>query len=91
MPGFQAHFYDSCFGSCNMPLTLAWSTDARATYYDVRYSNSTSGVDTTYTTSGDGYTIDGPVSGDNICVAVRSGNAYGVSAWTPSYCGQTPY
>ena len=91
MTGFDANFNDSCIGSCNMPLTLTWSAVARATYYDIRYTNSTRGGDATYSTGGTGYTIDGPVSGDNVCVSMRAGNAYGASAWTQAFCGMAPY
>ncbi len=91
MAGFKALYNEYCFGACSMPLTVSWSAESGATSYDIHYTDSNGSVDTVYSTGGTSYTIDGPYSGDNICVSVRAANAYGASAWTPSYCGTTPY
>ena len=91
MTGFNALYNESCFGACSMPLTVSWSAESGATGYDIHYTDSNGNVNTVYSTGGTSYVIDGPYSGDDICVSVRAANAYGASAWTPSYCGTTPY
>ena len=91
MPGFKYTYNEYCFGACSMPLTVSWSAESGATSYDIHYTNSNGSVNTIYSTGGTSYVIDGPYSGDNICVSVRAANSYGASAWTASYCGAVPY
>ncbi|WP_441250527.1 serine/threonine-protein kinase [Kitasatospora sp. McL0602] len=91
MTSFNARFNNSCIGSCYMPLTLFWSAEPDATRYDIQYTNQTTHVSAVYSTANTTYTINGPISGDRICVALRAANQYGPSAWTETYCVDTPY
>lgn len=96
MKGYKVMYNNSCVGACSMPLTVSWSTVSGATSYDVHYTNKGSNftkknVDTVYSTGGTSYTINGPFSGDEICVAVRAANKYGPSAWAETWCGTVPY
>ncbi|MBB4951866.1 serine/threonine protein kinase [Kitasatospora gansuensis] len=91
MPGYNATFDHGCVGACDMPLTMTWSAQPDATRYDVRYDNQTRKVNTVYSTSGTSYHLTGPYSGDHVCIALRAANQYGASAWTETYCFDTPY
>ena len=96
MKGYKVTYDNSCVGACSMPLTVSWSTVSGATSYDIHYTNKGSNftkknVDTVYSTGGTSYTINGPFSGDEICVAVRAANKYGPSAWAETWCGTVPY
>ncbi|MFE3523187.1 protein kinase [Streptomyces sp. NPDC059161] len=96
MKSYKVMYDNSCVGACSMPLTVSWSTVSGATSYDVHYTNKGSNftkknVDTVYSTGGTSYTINGPFSGDEICVAVRAANKYGPSAWAETWCGTVPY
>ncbi|WP_051966715.1 serine/threonine-protein kinase [Kitasatospora mediocidica] len=91
MQGFNANYNNACFGSCYMPLTLSWPAKPDATRYDIQYSDQTTNASAVYSTAGTSYTINGPVSGDHICVALRAANQHGASAWTQTYCFDTPY
>ncbi|WP_051943264.1 serine/threonine-protein kinase [Streptacidiphilus rugosus] len=90
MAGFSAYFHNACVGYCaDMPLSLTWNAKPGATRYDVRYS--INGASHSASTAGTAYTVDGPASGDKVCVALRAANQYGASAWTQTYCFDTPY
>ncbi|MDJ0345660.1 serine/threonine-protein kinase [Streptomyces sp. H10-C2] len=96
MTGYNVAYNNSCVGACNMPLTVTWSAVSRATRYDIHYTNkgsnfTTKNVDTILSTGGTKYVINGPYSGDEICVAVRAANKYGASAWAQTWCGTVPY
>lgn len=96
MTGYNVAYNNSCVGACNMPLTVSWSAVSRATRYDIHYTNkgsnfTTKNVDTILSTGGTNYVINGPYSGDEICVAVRAANQYGASAWAETWCGTVPY
>ncbi|MCZ4096977.1 protein kinase [Streptomyces sp. So13.3] len=96
MTGYNVAYNNSCVGACNMPLTVSWSAISRATRYDIHYTNkgsnfTTKNVDSVLSTSGTKYVINGPFSGDEICVAVRAANQYGASAWAQTWCGTVPY
>ncbi|OIV39007.1 hypothetical protein BIV57_02560 [Mangrovactinospora gilvigrisea] len=94
MTTYQVHYYEYCAGACAMPLTVSWSSIPRATRYQIHYTNNRGNVDTTYTTSGDSYVIQGsqgPYSGDKICVKVRAANSSGASGWAPTWCNTVPY
>ncbi|MFF1922877.1 serine/threonine-protein kinase [Streptomyces sp. NPDC058221] len=95
MTGYNIVYTNSCAGACDMPLKVSWSSVSRATRYDIHYTNKGSNftkknVDTVYSTSGNSYTIKGPFSRDEICVAVRAANKYGASAWAETWCGTVP-
>ncbi|WP_329118214.1 serine/threonine protein kinase [Streptomyces sp. NBC_01465] len=92
--GFQ--YVHGCMGSCDMPIQATWTSVARATRYDIHYTNKGSqftkkSVNTTYSSSGNSYTINGPFSGDQICISLRAVNKYGASAWTPPFCDEVAY
>lgn len=94
--GYNIAYTNSCFGSCDMPLKVSWSSVARATRYDIHYTNKGSNftkknIDTVYSTSSTNYTIKGPYSGDEVCVTVRAANKYGASAWAETWCGKVAY
>ncbi|MFF2848364.1 protein kinase [Streptomyces sp. NPDC058001] len=96
MKGYEIAYTNSCVGACSMPLKVSWSAVSRATRYDVHYTNKGSNftkkdIDTVYSTANNTYTIQGPYSGDEICVAVRAANKYGASAWAETWCGTVPY
>lgn len=96
MTGYNVAYNNSCVGACNMPLTVSWSAIPRATRYDVHYTNKGSNftaknVNSILSTSGTKYVINGPFSGDEICVSVRAANQYGASAWAQTWCGTVPY
>jgi hypothetical protein len=96
MKGYKVEYTNSCAGACPMPLRVSWSTVSRATRYDVHFTNKGSNftaknIDTVYSTGGTSYTIQGPYSGDQICVAVRAANSHGASAWAQTWCGTVPY
>ncbi|MFI6880440.1 serine/threonine-protein kinase [Streptomyces sp. NPDC050400] len=96
MTGYKVAYKNSCVGACDMPLLVSWSAVSRATRYDVHYTNKGSdftkkNVDTVYSTGGTAYTVQGPFSGDEICIAVRAANKYGASAWAETWCGTVPY
>ncbi|MEU3501183.1 serine/threonine-protein kinase [Streptomyces hundungensis] len=96
MKGYKVEYANGCVGACSMPLVVSWSAISGATRYDVHYTNKGSNftkksVDTIYSTGGGSYTINGPFSGDEICVSVRAANKYGASAWAETWCGTVPY
>ncbi|MFG3282283.1 protein kinase [Streptomyces sp. NPDC048111] len=96
MKAYKLEYTHGCVGACSMPIAVSWPAVSGATRYDIHYTNKGSNftkksVDTIYSTGGSGYTIDGPYSGDEICVAVRAANAYGPSAWAETWCGTVPY
>ncbi|MFI6493655.1 protein kinase [Streptomyces sp. NPDC050564] len=96
MKSYRVEYTNSCVGACSMPLKVSWSAVSRATRYDIHYTNKGSNfteknVDTVYSTGNTSYTIQGPYSGDEICVAVRAANKYGASAWAETWCGTVPY
>ncbi|MER5863442.1 serine/threonine-protein kinase [Kitasatospora sp. NPDC002040] len=91
MAGYNALFDHGCVGACDMPLTMSWDAQPGATRYDVRYDNQTKKVNQVYSTTGTSYHLTGPYSGDHVCIALRAANQYGASAWTESYCFDTPY
>lgn len=69
---------------------------SRATRYDIHFTDKGStytkkDVDTVYSTSNTSYVIQGPYSGDEVCVAVRAANKYGASAWAQTWCGTVAY
>jgi hypothetical protein len=75
---------------------VSWSPVSRATRYDVHYTNKGSqftakNVDTVHSTGGTSYVINGPYSGDKICVTVRAANSHGASAWAQTWCDTVPY
>ncbi|MBO0516362.1 serine/threonine-protein kinase [Streptomyces beijiangensis] len=96
MKSYNVAYNQGCVGACSMPLTVSWTTVSRATRYDIHFTNKGSNftaknIDTIYATGGTSYTIKGPYSGDEICVAVRAANKYGASAWAQTWCGSVPY
>lgn len=96
MKAYKVEYTNSCVGACNMPLRVSWPAISRATRYDIHFTNKGSNftaknVDTVYSTSGTSYVIQGPYSGDQICVAVRAANKYGASAWAQTWCGTVDY
>ncbi|WP_406175502.1 protein kinase domain-containing protein [Streptomyces sp. NBC_00996] len=96
MKSYRVEYTNSCVGACSMPVKVSWSAVSRATRYDIHYTNKGSNfteknVDTVYSTGNTSYTIQGPYSGDEICVAVRAANKYGASAWAETWCGTVPY
>ncbi|MFF2147717.1 serine/threonine-protein kinase [Kitasatospora sp. NPDC058190] len=91
MTQFNYKFNEYCVGACSMPLTLSWTGLSGATRYDIRYDNQTSKVDAMYSATGTSYVINGPYSGDHICLTMRAANQYGASAWTQTGCFDTPY
>ena len=96
MKSYKIEYTSFCAGACSMPLKVSWSAVARATSYDIHYTNKGSdftekNVDTIYSRGNTSYTIQGPYSGDEICVAVRAANTYGASAWAKTWCGTVPY
>ncbi|GAA2149779.1 hypothetical protein GCM10009760_43320 [Kitasatospora kazusensis] len=91
MTSYKALFDHGCFGSCDMPFTVSWTAEPDATRYDIKYDNQTANVNTVLSTAGSSYDVHGPVSGDHVCIALRAANQYGVSAWTPFPCFDTPY
>ncbi|MGW3952429.1 protein kinase domain-containing protein [Streptomyces sp. NPDC004752] len=98
-PGLKSYRLDytnACFGACNMPIKASWTAVSRATRYDIHYTNKGSNytaknVDTVYSTSNTSYTINGPYSGDKICITVRAANKHGASAWAKTWCDTVPY
>ncbi|WP_415948393.1 protein kinase domain-containing protein [Streptomyces sp. KLOTTS4A1] len=95
LKSYEAKYVHGCFGACDMPVKVSWSAIPQATRYDIHYTNTGSNfteknVDTTYSTSGTSYTINGPFSGDRFCVTVRAANAYGPSAWAEKICDDVP-
>ncbi|MCT9093386.1 protein kinase [Streptomyces sp. ASQP_92] len=96
LKAYKVEYTNGCVGACSMPLAVSWSAISGATRYDVHYTNKGSNftkksVDTIYSTGGTSYTINGPFSGDEICVSVRAANKYGASAWAETWCGTVPY
>ncbi|NEB74562.1 serine/threonine protein kinase [Streptomyces sp. SID14478] len=96
MKSYKVAYTNSCVGACSMPIKVSWSAMSRATRYDVHYTNKGSNftkknVDTVYSTANTSYTINGPFSGDKICVAVRAANKHGASAWAETWCGTVAY
>ncbi|WP_328308353.1 serine/threonine protein kinase [Streptomyces sp. NBC_00442] len=96
MTAYQLKYANSCVGACSMPIVASWSSISGATRYDIHYTNKGSNftkksVDTILSTGDLNYTINGPFSGDEICVAVRAANKYGPSAWAQTWCGTVPY
>lgn len=96
MKAYKVEYVNSCVGACSMPIKVSWSALSRATRYDVHYTNKGSNftkknVDTVYSTGNTSYTIQGPYSGDEICVTVRAANKYGASAWAESFCKAVDY
>ncbi|MFD9636720.1 serine/threonine protein kinase, partial [Streptomyces violascens] len=96
MKAYKLEYTNSCVGACNMPIAASWPAVSGATRYDIHYTNKGSNftkknVDTIYSTGSLNYTITGPYSGDEICVAVRAANKYGASAWAETWCGTVPY
>ncbi|AUG79422.1 serine/threonine protein kinase [Kitasatospora sp. MMS16-BH015] len=89
---YKATFDHGCFGACDMPFTMTWNAQSDATRYEIQYDNQTSGVKKVLSTSGTSYDVQGPYSGDHVCIALRAANQYGTSAWTtPTTCFDTPY
>ncbi|MGQ4390608.1 protein kinase domain-containing protein [Streptomyces sp. SAS_270] len=96
MKSYRVDYTNSCVGACSMPLKVSWSAVSRATRYDIHYTNKGSNftaknVDSIRSTGNTSYTIQGPYSGDEICVSVRAANKYGASAWAENWCGTVPY
>ncbi|MFE9533185.1 serine/threonine protein kinase [Streptomyces sp. NPDC006691] len=96
MKAYQLKYTNSCVGACSMPIAVSWSTVSGATRYDIHYTNKGSNftkksVDTIYSAQGTNYTINGPFSGDEICISMRAANKYGPSAWAETWCGTVPY
>lgn len=96
MKAYRVDYVNSCAGACSMPIKVSWSALSRATRYDIHYTNKGSNftkknVDTVYSTGNTSYTIQGPYSGDEICVTVRAANKYGASAWAESFCKSVDY
>ncbi|MCX5332293.1 serine/threonine-protein kinase [Streptomyces sp. NBC_00140] len=96
LKSYRLDYTNSCVGACDMPIKVSWTAVSRATRYDIHYTNKGSNftakdVDTVYSTGNTGYTINGPFSGDQICVTVRAANKYGASAWAETWCGEVPY
>ncbi|MEV6107348.1 protein kinase [Streptomyces sp. NPDC051940] len=96
LQSYRLEYTQSCFGACDMPIKASWTAVSRATRYDIHYTNKGSNytaknVDTVYSTSSTSYTINGPFSGDEICITVRAANQYGPSAWAETWCDTVPY
>ncbi|MDH6142199.1 serine/threonine protein kinase [Kitasatospora sp. GP30] len=91
MTQFSYKFNEFCAGACSMPLTVSWTALSGATRYDIHYDNQTAKVDTIYSATGTSYVINGPYSGDHICLTMRAANQYGASAWTQTGCFDVPY
>ncbi|MFD4143118.1 protein kinase [Streptomyces sp. NPDC058572] len=96
LKSYRLDYTNSCVGACNMPIKASWTAVSRATRYDIHYTNKGSNftaknVDTVYSTSNTSYTINGPFSGDEICITVRAANKYGASAWAETWCDTVPY
>ncbi|WP_028805762.1 serine/threonine protein kinase [Streptomyces sp. 142MFCol3.1] len=96
LESYKLEYTHSCFGACDMPIKASWTAVSRATHYDIHYTNKGSNytaknVDTVYSTSNTSYTINGPYSGDEICITVRAANKLGASAWAKTWCDTVPY
>ncbi|MER7170047.1 protein kinase domain-containing protein [Streptomyces mesophilus] len=96
LTAYKLEYVHGCVGSCDMPIKVSWSAIPRATRYDIHYTNTGSNfteknVDTTYSTGATSYTINGPFSGDEICVTVRAANTHGPSAWAEKWCDTVAY
>ena len=96
LKSYKLEYTNSCVGACNMPIKASWTAVSRATRYDIHYTNKGSNftaknVDTVYSTSNTSYTINGPYSGDEICITLRAANKYGASAWSETWCSTVPY
>ncbi|MCX5386379.1 serine/threonine-protein kinase [Streptomyces sp. NBC_00083] len=96
MTAYSLTYANSCVGACSMPIAASWPAVSGATRYDIHYTNKGSNftkknVDTVLSTGGLDYTINGPYSGDEICVTVRAANKYGASAWAKTTCDTVPY
>ncbi|MFI2202903.1 protein kinase [Streptomyces sp. NPDC020192] len=96
LKSYNLAYTNSCVGACDMPIRASWTAVSRATRYDIHYTNKGSNftaknVDTVYSTSNTSYTINGPYSGDKICITVRAANTYGASAWAQTWCNTVPY
>ncbi|MCX3062200.1 protein kinase domain-containing protein [Streptomyces beihaiensis] len=96
LTGYKVQWKNSCVGACDMPVIVSWSPVSRATRYDIHYTNKGSqytakNVDEILSTGSTSYTINGPYSGDKICVSVRAANKYGASAWAQTWCDTVPY
>ncbi|MFE9369659.1 serine/threonine protein kinase [Streptomyces sp. NPDC006711] len=96
LKAYQLKYNNSCVGACSMPFTASWTPLSEATRYDIHFTNKGSNftkknVDTIYSTGGSSYVVNGPFSGDEICVTVRAANKFGASAWAETWCGTVPY
>lgn len=96
LTSYRLDYVNSCVGACDMPIKVSWSAVSRATRYDIHYTNKGSNftakdVDTVYSTGGTSYTINGPYSGDEVCITVRAANKYGASAWAETWCDTVAY
>ncbi|MPY52876.1 serine/threonine protein kinase [Streptomyces acidicola] len=96
LKSYKLEYTHGCIGACNMPIKASWAAVSRATRYDIHYTNKGSNftaknVDTVYSTSNTSYTINGPFSGDEICITVRAANKYGASVWAETWCSTVPY
>ncbi|MFE0105933.1 protein kinase [Streptomyces sp. NPDC059009] len=96
LTAYKLEWVHGCVGACDMPLRVTWDAIPRATKYDIHYTNKGSqytkkNVDTILSTGNTSYTINGPYSGDKICVAVRAANSHGASAWAETWCAEVPY
>ncbi|MCW8379575.1 serine/threonine-protein kinase [Streptomyces justiciae] len=96
LTSYRLDYVNSCVGACDMPIKVSWSAVSRATRYDIHYTNKGSNftakdVDTVYSTGGTSYTINGPYSGDQVCITVRAANKYGASAWAETWCDTVAY
>lgn len=96
LTSYQLDYVNSCVGACDMPIKVSWTAVSRATRYDIHYTNKGSNftakdVDTVYSTGSTSYTINGPFSGDQVCITVRAANKYGASAWAETWCDEVAY